>query len=385
METTPQKTKTTGQAVFVPIKNITDNLEEVAVGHAGIYPVDNNIDNLEEITTETIEAIIAVGTAKGRKILLDVEDGIKTFIQDGLASKKPEVLEKYGLSKDMERIKAIPDKMTGVLMYYLTKGIEKDFGITWDKPPVSLQARKTKIERDIAKGKRVLSKKEKNELLAKTTWDYWGNEVSVGNVSKEQALAHMREAIDKVEELKHQGLYLSPNKTEGVKSFDWKSIVEETCNSQEASKIYTKNKIEIIIPNIMESVYNAGTTKIKQGMVKDLLKSELIGTVYKIAVDSGIKTYGVFNENDPKIGGFENTSITSIGELIEYYKNTVGRENDMKELQNDYKVNSIHLVKMKAAGMMKPRWVCWDLTNNKTNERQLWLMDKGGARMIIKG
>jgi hypothetical protein len=57
----------------------------------------------------------------------------------------------------------------------------------------------------------------------------------------------------------------------------------------------------------------------------------------------------------------------------------------MKELENAYKINSIHLVKIKSAGMMKPRWVCWDLTNKKTNERQLWLMDKDGARMTIKG
>jgi hypothetical protein len=71
--------------------------------------------------------------------------------------------------------------------------------------------------------------------------------------------------------------------------------------------------------------------------------------------------------------------------LIEYYKTTVGREGDMKELENAYKINSIHLVKIKSAGMMKPRWVCWDLTNKKTNERQLWLMDKDGARMTIKG
>lgn len=365
METTTTQTNQGAKAGFIPIPD----LDKMVVGHAGLYEPDDADDTNDVIETEVISKDITLGL-KGGKTLIDCEKGIKAFVKDTLAGDKSNHL---------------PNTETGVWVYYLTQGIIRDFNRTWDKTPVSLQERKTKIERDIAKGKRVLSKKEKNELLAKTTWDYWGNEVSVGNISMEQAFAYMKEAIDKVEELKHQGLYLSPNKTEGVKSFDWKSIVEETCNSQEASKIYTRNKIEIVIPNIMETVYNAGTAKIKQGMVKDLLKSELLGTVYKIAVDSGIKNYGVYDENHPELGGFENTSITSIDELIEYYKNTVGREGDMKELQNAYKVNSIHLVKMKAAGMMKPRWVCWDLTNKKTNERQLWLMDKGGARMTIKG
>lgn len=365
METTTTQTNQGAKTGFIPIPD----LDKMVVGHAGLYEPDDDDNTNVVVEAEAVLADITVGL-KGGKTLIDCEKGIKAFVKDTLAGDKSNHL---------------PNTETGVWVYYLTQGIIRDFNRTWDKTPVSLQERKTKIERDIAKGKRVLSKKDKNDLLAKTTWDFWSNEVSVGNISMEQAFANMKDAIDKVEELKHQGLYLSPNKTEGVKSFDWKSIVEETCNSAEAIKIYTKNKIEIVIPNIMETVYNAGTTKLKRSMVNDLLKSELFGTVYKIAVDSGIKNYGVCDEDHPELGGFENTSITSIDELIEYYKNTVGREGDMKELENAYKINSIHLVKIKAAGMMKPRWVCWDLTNKKTNERQLWLMNKDGARMNIKG
>ena len=200
----------------------------------------------------------------------------------------------------------------------------------------------------------------------------------------EQAFVNMKEAIDKVEELKNQGLYLSPNKTEGVKSFDWKTIVEETCKSQEATKVYTRNKIEIVIPNIMETVYNTGAKKLKRGMVNDLLKSELFGTVLDIADKSGIKKYGIYDADAPDKGGLENTEIKTIDDLIKFYEVSIGRDGDMKELKNAYQINSVHLVKMKQPGMMKPRWVCWDLTNKKTNERQLWLMDRGSARMTIK-
>jgi len=367
METTTTQTNQGASPGFIPIPD----LDKMVVGHAGLYEPDDADDTNDVAETEAISADIVVGL-KGGKTLIDCEKGIKAFVKDTLAGDKENHL---------------PNSETGVWVYYLTQGIMRDFNRTWDKTPVSLQERKTKIERDIANGKRVLSKKDKNELIAKTTWDFWGNEVSLGNISMEQAFANMKEAIDKVEELKHQGLYLSPNKTEGVKSFDWKTIVEETCNSQEATKVYTRNKIEIVIPNIMETVYNAGTKKFKRSMINDLLKSELFGTVYKIAVDSGIKDYGVFDDDKKKsiFGGFENTTINSTNDLIEYYKTTVGREGDMKELENAYKINSIHLVKIKSAGMMKPRWVCWDLTNKKTNERQLWLMDKDGARMTIKG
>lgn len=365
METTTE-TAQTGRSSFLPIPD----LDKMSVGHAGLYPDsdDSNTDDDDDAVTVILKDI-PLGI-KGGKTLIDCEKGIKAFVKDVLVADKDN---------------GLPNTETGVWVHYLTEGIIRDYGREWENTPISLQERKTKLERDIAKGKRVLSKKEKNELLAKTTWDFWGNEVSVGNISMEQAFASMKEAIDKVEELKNQGLYLSPNKTEGVKSFDWKTIVEETCNSQEATKVYTRNKIEILIPNILETVYNAGTKKFKRSMVNDLLKSELVGTVYKIAADSGIKDYGVFDENKSSLGGVENITINSVDDLIEYYKSSVGREGDMKELQNAYKINSIHLVKIKSPGMMKPRWVCWDLTNKKTNERQLWLMDKGGARMTVKG
>jgi len=362
METATTKTTQVGQSAFVPIPD----LEKMAVGHIGLYPVDD--DDTDNDAVSVIVNDIPLGI-KGGKTLIDCEKGIKAFVKDVLVADKNNNL---------------PNTETGVWVHYLTQGIIRDYGRTWENTPISLQERRTKLERDIAKGKRVLSKKEKNELIAKTTWDFWSNEVSVGNISMEQAFVNMKEAIDKVEELKNQGLYLSPNKTEGVKSFDWKTIVEETCKSQEATKVYTRNKIEIVIPNIMETVYNTGAKKLKRGMVNDLLKSELFGTVLDIADKSGIKKYGIYDADAPDKGGLENTEIKTIDDLIKFYEVSIGRDGDMKELKNAYQINSVHLVKMKQPGMMKPRWVCWDLTNKKTNERQLWLMDRGSARMTIK-
>jgi len=82
METTTTKTTKAGQAGFIPIEGITDNLDNVSANE----PInDPNI--------EAIEPIISLGAGKGKKILLDVEDGIKTFVQDGLAAKNHAISE----------------------------------------------------------------------------------------------------------------------------------------------------------------------------------------------------------------------------------------------------------------------------------------------------
>jgi hypothetical protein len=165
METGEANTSIKAKKTAIHTKDITDDLKNVAVGHAGLYPTDEEEQGTTE--TETIEPIITLGE-KGTKILLDCESGIKTLLQSTLAKKDPASLEGYGLSRDMEKVMNLPNTITGVLIHYLTQGIERDFNITWDSTPTSLQKKVGSLkgaEKARAQGKRVLSKKEKNALL----------------------------------------------------------------------------------------------------------------------------------------------------------------------------------------------------------------------------
>lgn len=368
----PTKTQKDVSKNFVPIPD----LENMAVGHAGLYPIDQEIDEITS-SADVLDPIINIGTGKGEKILLDVEPGVKLFIKDALCKKLDSELEKYGLSKDMERVKAIPNSMTGAVIYYLTKGIERDFGITWVKTPVSIRKKETKLAKDIADGKRILSKKKKNELLEKTEWQYWSNKIASGELEMQDAISMMQEKIAEVESLKAEGVYLSPNKTEGVKLFDWKSIVENTTQIVDGHKVYTRNKIEIVVPDLMNNFYSA-ESEVNKKLVKEVLKSDLWGTALKIANKKGIKDYGVYDDDyayKPS-GGFENFDVNTIDELMQFYSENRGRELDMKELKNGYNINAVHLVKIRQPGMMKPRYVCWDITNKSSGERCLKLMVK---------
>ena len=355
METTSQKTKTTGQAAFVPIKDITDNLEEVAVGHAGIYPVDSDIDDLEESATETIDPIIKVGEEKGEKILLDVEGGIKTFIKHALAAKSPQELEKYGLSGDMERVKAIPDKMTGAIIYYLTKGIEKDFGITWDKTPVCLRAKatatatanKSDAEKAREKGKRILSKKEKNKLLAKLTYQYYENDVNSGAITQAEAFAKMAEAAAEKKELEDAGYFLSPNKTQGVALYDWKSEVKEKLNSDDSVlKIYNRHSIIPLVP-----------------CLEDKINKLIINPKAKKEIDKSI------------ICGIPFVDAKS------FMKNTI---KEWEKMKDHYEPRTFHIAKINQSGKMRDRWFVVDAIRKADGAQVLLMWDKNGVDGLLE-
>jgi len=349
METTSQKTRTKGQAGFIPIKDITDNLEEVAVGHAGIYPVDSDIDDLEESAIETIDPIIKVGDEKGEKILLDIEGGIKTFIKDALASKSPQELEKYGLSRDMERVKAIPDKMTGVIIYYLTKGIEKDFGITWDKIPVCLRAKATENKSDAEKarekGKRVLSKKEKNELITKLTYQYYEDDVNNNVITQAEAFAKMAEAAAEKKELEDAGYFISPNKTQGVSLYNWKSEVKDKLGGDDSVlKIYNRHSIIPLVP-CFENKLNTLNPKAR----KEVDKSIVAGISY---VDAN-----------------------------SFMKNTI---DDWDKMKNNYEPRTFHIAKINQSGKMRDRWFVVDAIRKADGAQVLLMWDKNGVDGLLE-
>jgi len=341
------------------------DLENMAVGHAVLYPVEGELSN-ESSDVDVLEPIINIGIGKGEKILLDVEPGVKAFIKDGLAKKVNSELEKYGLSKDMERVKAIPSSMTGALLYYLTQGIERDFGITWVTPPVSIKEKDDKLVKDKKKGTISLSKNEKNELIAQLKYEYYEDDINSGLITQQEAFAAMAVAAEKKKKYEDAGYFLSPNKTKGVSLFDWKSSVIEAHGKDDATKVYTRNKVEILIPNLIENYYSSDSKPKK--LSKELGKSVLFFTkgVGDVLSDG--------TALEPEV-----VEITSDGDLYKFIKDNGNFNNTIETIDKEYNIKGFHLTKIAASGMMKPRQICIDCISKKDQKQHLFLLDRDGG------
>ena len=254
-------------------------------------------------------------------------------------------LSEYGLLPD--DVAHLPKSETGVWIYYLTKGIEKDFSLTWKTTPVSLKEKQSFAEKAKAKGKRVLSKKEKNELLAARNYPYYQKDIDNGVITMQEAFASMAEAAAKVKELEDAGYYLSPNKTQGVALFDWKSELKQKYGDDDSAlKIYSRHSIIPIIP-----------------WLEDKLNSTIMNPKVKKELDKSIVT-GI---------RFVNTN--------EFLKNTIDGWEDMKK---HYEPRTLHIAQIHQSGKMKDRWFVVDDIRNKDKAQVLLMWDKNGVDGILE-
>ena len=345
-------------------QKVEESLLPIDVAAIAKNPEDVGITK-EETATREIVANIPLGIKGGGKTLITCEKGIKAFVKDVLA-------------KDGNHL---PNSELGVWVYYLTEGVKRDFGRTWESAPTCLKPKETKTEKAAKEKKRIITKAEKNELLAKLDMAYYQSDISCGNLTLEQAFSLIKEAYQKKEELEGLGYYLSPNKTEGVKPFNWEKIVNDSVGSMDATFIYQDNKIDLILPNLIKEFYQ-NDRKQKRGIIKDIMASALYGTAYEKAWFSGVKDYGYYDEDHPEAGGAETFKVNSMDDLLAYFKQD--RASDVKKMVDTYNINSVHLAKQNIPGMKKDRWVCWDLTSKKEGRRELHLWSKTGMSRLVE-
>lgn len=332
METTttnPTSASKEGKAGFIPIPN----LDKMSVGHAGLYHSDENNDT--EIDVETISADIPLGM-KGERTstLLSLEGGIKDFVKDELAKSENH----------------LPNTETGVWVHYLTEGIMRDFNRTWTETPTCLREKASGIEKSREKGKRVLSKKDKNELLAKLTYQYYEKDVNEGKITQTDAFASMAEAAAKKKELEDAGYFLSPKKTEGVGLFDWKSeVLNEWEGDESKLKIYTRNSVIPLVPC-------------------------LLGKNSKIALQGSNKF--VKKEIDKSI--IAGIGVTSDANWMEE------RIEGWKKMKEHYTPKIFHIAKIQQSGKMKDRWLVVDAIRNKDGKQVLLMWDQNGVDGLLE-
>lgn len=288
----------------------------------------NVVPAVEEVVASVIEPNIKLGNSGG-KILFTCEDGVVDFIKE--------------LAKDKSN--GLPNKMTGVIMKYLTEGIERDFCRTWDKTPSSLKKSVTPQATYTPKA-RPLSKKEKNELIAKCDYSFYEKDVELGKLTREEATALMFEAIDKKKELEEDGFVISKKKTVGVKRFDAAAEVNKNYDgNKDYHFIYKVNDYEIVVPNLPEYFDD------------------------RVNTSNRIRTFET-QLNKCKI--LEET-LKYNAQLKEVVNSAFS--NSLDEWLESNNQITIHLVKSSVIGQQKPRYICYEGIDKKTGKQSLLVLE----------
>lgn len=150
-------------------------------------------------------------------ILLNVENEVKQLINK-LANDKTDLLNSEFIDGDETReniINALPNSMTGVVIHYFCKGLKTDFDVEFKEKPVSLKVRaSSNYDKKVAGKKRLLTKQQKNDLLARLDFKYYNDDIDAGKLTMEDALENIKTAKQKIDEYKEMGYILPEKKTE---------------------------------------------------------------------------------------------------------------------------------------------------------------------------
>ena len=125
-------------------------------------------------------------------ILLNVEKGVKDVV--GSLARKESI---EGCDIDPATYEKLPNSFTGVVMHLVVAGLKAELDIAFDNPPKSLKQRGTAVDKKIEGKKRLLTRDEKNELLAKTQMSYYDKKIAAKDMTMEQALYAIKDAYEK--------------------------------------------------------------------------------------------------------------------------------------------------------------------------------------------
>ena len=169
------------------------------------------VEQMEEVKSSTTEVVqqLPIDNEVKTTILISVEDNIKKLLSK-LASKE-EI--GWGIDTSPEEFQHLPNSITGVIVYYIIKGIKDDFGFEFEKQPKCLTYNISKFDKKVAGKKRLLTREQKNELLAKTQMSYYDDRISSGGMTIESAMNSIKEAYEQVKAFQEIGYMLPPEKT----------------------------------------------------------------------------------------------------------------------------------------------------------------------------
>lgn len=187
----------------------------------------NFVGKVEDIKTTTTEVVktLPIDNEVKTTILLNVEENIKTLLKK--LSDKEEI--GWGIDTDPEEFKHLPNSITGVIIYYVIKGIREDFGFEFETEPKSLKLRGlSKDAKKITGRKRLLTRDQKNELISKTEMSYYKEKISSGEITIEGAMFAIKDAYERIQNFEEMGYILPPKKTDYPYWIDEASTKEAT-------------------------------------------------------------------------------------------------------------------------------------------------------------
>ena len=163
----------------------------------------------------------SIDSSKPKPILLNVESGVKSIISAIAGNKKID-----GVDIDAEEFAKLPNSQTGVAMYFIVKGLKEEFGIGFDNPPTSLKIKGlgNKFDKKVEGKKRLLTRDQKNEILARMDMKYYMNDILIGKLTTEDAVESIKEAFATKKQFEDMGYMLPDKKTDYP---FWKEGVEE--------------------------------------------------------------------------------------------------------------------------------------------------------------
>lgn len=319
--------------------------DELVVGHQGIYHVpENAVDKMNEEVTATLGAVsqaisitadIPLGRKQEGKVVLSIEKNIKDFVADELAKKDNH----------------LPKTEVGVWVYYLTKGIENDFGRTWEQPPTSIKPSRSKYEVAKSKGKRALSKAEKNEMLAKCDINYYADDIKEGKITIEEAQNSIAEAFAKKLDLENAGYIITKKKTEGIKKFDEITEIKKYWTEDDSKGLlYAQHNYKLVVPHLEDYIDLRGNNSYETQMRK-------------------ITFVNWTRVHDKK---------SLLKEISDYVSNKPG----MKDIFTSRTLKGIHICKLGIMGQQKQRFIVIDMKDNKDGSQVLLNISSDGNNAI---
>ena len=178
--------------------------DAVIANDAPVVPINHGVVTVKKTTT------IPLNTEEKTTILLNVESTIKEIVNK--IAKREDI---EGFSINAEDFPEVPNSLTGVMVHYLVEGLKRDFSVEFDHAPKSLRIRGggDKYDKKIAGKKRLLTREEKNTLLAKTAFSYYEEKLSNGEITMDGALASIKDAVERKQNFEEMGYVLPPQKT----------------------------------------------------------------------------------------------------------------------------------------------------------------------------
>ena len=154
--------------------------------------------------------IVEIAKDSKSTILMNVEDGVKKLVSS--LAKKEKI---DGIDIDVEKFAGIPNSQTGVVMYFLVKGLKSEFDIGFSQSPTSLAIRGKMgaYNKKIEGKKRLLTRDQKNEIIEKMQMSYYENDLAAGKMTMDDAMESIKDAFNTKKGFEEMGYMLPAAKT----------------------------------------------------------------------------------------------------------------------------------------------------------------------------